>query len=107
MKNLLLGATLALTATTVLATPEGAQQYNARVLCAPTENWINYHAEFDIAPMLAGEKATLFDETGKPMDGTMVFWYNPETDTFSITFTPDINQDLTCVISYGEQIVEM
>lgn len=102
MKELILAACL-----TTIATTANAVDFTAvdiKSMCGDSTEAIKHFASFGMEPLLYTEAAMVVDADEPQFPGTVVVWRNSENGNFNVSFTPAVNQDVTCVLTYGEAL---
>lgn len=103
MKNLIVATSL-LAASFV----HSADMIPARIIthCGNSLDVISMQAErFNEEPIIMGE-AVVTDSDNSQITGTMVLWMNDE-GTFSVTFTPQADANITCYVITGGNVTEI
>lgn len=101
MKKLLLAAALVASTT---ANALDVTTVKIDVNCAKSNDMIKHMGEFNLEPVLLSEKSLVNDPEVPEFPGTTVVWRNGETADYAISFTPDADQNITCVLVYGEKL---
>lgn len=101
MKKLLLAAALIASATTNAAE---LTKVDMIAFCGITDEVVqDQFKKYGEQPMLTAN-GIVTDKDDPNFPGTMVVWADPTSRKFSVTFTPNSNQGVTCYLVTGSNI---
>lgn len=101
MKKLLLVAALfaSTTASAIDFVPS-----DMKAMCMNSSEAIKHFASFGLKPILFSEASIVVVPDIPQYPGIVLLWRNEDNGNFTVSFTPSDNENVTCVLTYGEAL---